>query len=450
MWASGVTDSDDMKQTEYSVDQLKYYDVQLAGGFWYLQDFYGSDAWYINYVAGLKANPNDLPSGKPDPTGLSGVVWNDTNSNGRQDQDESGMADYMVFLDENGNGRWESTTQTFTSSDTNLAIKDLGRTVSTLDINTSITSISDINLTLDIEHTYDGDLSAYLVSPDGTQVLLFASVGGSGQNFTGTVFDDEALSGIAQGTAPFDGAFRPQRSLSDFDGMDPNGQWELRVYDSYKQDQGTLLQWSVEITSQEPFAMTDANGNYGFSDIEAGTCNLAVVVPDLIVSTTGSPVIVVVAEGSQETVDIGLHQLTAGELSYCQTLDDSGYSLDSIGNGRFHGESEVKLDARPQGSLTTPGTTIGPICKIRVRWVPDNPFHGETQASWTQSSRVFDADWGFDQALDDYSAATGSRATTPAAFDSPFAEPIGTVGASGTDATSGTDFVIAVCDDWRP
>lgn len=53
-----ISDSDDDKYgDEPRPDELRYFDVQYSAGQWFLQDFYGSDAWYIDEVQGLDIVP---------------------------------------------------------------------------------------------------------------------------------------------------------------------------------------------------------------------------------------------------------------------------------------------------------------------------------------------------------------------------------------------------------
>ena len=71
-----------------------------------------------------------------------------------------------------------------------------------------------------------------LIGPDGSpRSTLVNSRGGSGDNFTNTVFDDEAATAIGAGAAPFTGSFRPEEPLSAFDGKPVNGTWTLRIAD---------------------------------------------------------------------------------------------------------------------------------------------------------------------------------------------------------------------------
>jgi hypothetical protein len=59
-----ITDSDDDKES-YSWDppanRLRYYEVEYSGGHWYLQDYYGTYDWFIDYVFGLEQFPNTPP-----------------------------------------------------------------------------------------------------------------------------------------------------------------------------------------------------------------------------------------------------------------------------------------------------------------------------------------------------------------------------------------------------
>jgi len=137
------------------------------------------------------------------------------------------------------------------STDTPIAIPDLGVANSVISVPAGF-AISDVNVTLDITHTYDADLDVFLISPQGTEVELFTEVGSSGNNFTGTILDDECATPITSGTAPFAGCYRPEGSLSAFDGQNPSGVWALRVEDDAGADTGTLNSWELELCGEAP------------------------------------------------------------------------------------------------------------------------------------------------------------------------------------------------------
>jgi subtilisin-like proprotein convertase family protein len=112
--------------------------------------------------------------------------------------------------------------------------------------------IGDVNVRIDLTHTYDDDLVISLFSPGGTQVSLASRVGGSGDNFSNTVFDDEAALAITSGRAPFSGSFRPSSPLNAFDRQNMSGTWILRVEDVVGGDSGNMNPWSIDITTACP------------------------------------------------------------------------------------------------------------------------------------------------------------------------------------------------------
>ncbi|HEU4712509.1 MAG TPA: M36 family metallopeptidase [Pyrinomonadaceae bacterium] len=123
---------------------------------------------------------------------------------------------------------------------------------STVDIPITINdagAIADVNVSVRLNHSFDGDLQLRLVSPDGTIVNLANNRGSSGDNFgtgvndcsgTPTTFDDSATTAISAGVSPFTGSFRPENPLSVFIGKQMTGVWKLRVTDTANQDQGTV------------------------------------------------------------------------------------------------------------------------------------------------------------------------------------------------------------------
>jgi subtilisin family serine protease/subtilisin-like proprotein convertase family protein len=145
------------------------------------------------------------------------------------------------------NVRSTTATSTHQSGTLNSPIKDFHTTTSTININQDGT-ISSLKLTVNINHTWDGDLSIRLRGPDGTTVVLFNRRGGSGHNLRAT-FDDAAGVSIGSGKAPFNGAFRPEQALAVFNGKNARGAWQLMVSDKAAGDEGTLLNWSLTLVT---------------------------------------------------------------------------------------------------------------------------------------------------------------------------------------------------------
>jgi subtilisin-like proprotein convertase family protein len=134
------------------------------------------------------------------------------------------------------------------STDTPLAIPDnlpAGATSTIAVADASI--VQDVNVTVNVSHSYDHDLTLSLVTPANTSITLAAQRGGSGDNFTNTVFDDEAATAIAGGAAPFTGSFRPEQLLSAADGDSGAGNWRLKAVDAAAQDTGTINSWTLNL-----------------------------------------------------------------------------------------------------------------------------------------------------------------------------------------------------------
>jgi subtilisin-like proprotein convertase family protein len=143
--------------------------------------------------------------------------------------------------------------QTFHSTDIPVTINSASSGIinSTLAVNGVAGGILDVDVELDIAHTWDSDLLITLVAPDATEIILVENRGGSGDNFTGSVLDDSTTQAISEGSAPFTGGFRPEELLSGLNGKSANGDWTLRVADRASGDGGALEGWSLTITLPE-------------------------------------------------------------------------------------------------------------------------------------------------------------------------------------------------------
>jgi len=119
-------------------------------------------------------------------------------------------------------------------------------------------TIQDLNVGLNISHTYRSDLLVRLTSPLGTTVSLFSYIGGSGDNLD-ILLDDSASADIGsmggsvvQNTASpyYDSSFNPQGTalLSTFNGEDSQGNWVLGICDAYGWDTGSVHRVLLQIT----------------------------------------------------------------------------------------------------------------------------------------------------------------------------------------------------------
>lgn len=118
--------------------------------------------------------------------------------------------------------------------------------------------VCDLDVGINITHTNVFDLQIFLQSPSGTRICLnmYDSFQGffAGENYTNTIFDDEAQISISQAEPPFTGRFRPldPYALSEFDNEDAFGIWRLQIYDAFFYNSGTLDSVELMITTPEP------------------------------------------------------------------------------------------------------------------------------------------------------------------------------------------------------
>lgn len=105
--------------------------------------------------------------------------------------------------------------------------------------------------TFRVPHTYLGDLSLRLISPEGTEVLLFNRFGGAQQNLLETTFDDEAPLAIQDGSPPYTGSFRPVEPLAAFEGEEISGDWVFRLIDHADFDEGTVERLDLHLLYSE-------------------------------------------------------------------------------------------------------------------------------------------------------------------------------------------------------
>ncbi|HSG68085.1 MAG TPA: proprotein convertase P-domain-containing protein, partial [Bacteroidales bacterium] len=152
------------------------------------------------------------------------------------------------------------TTNTLCSNTLPKQINDLQHLYDTITVNAD-GMLLDLNVEINITHTYVGDLEIFLIGPDGTEIDLCISHGGSGNNFSGTIFDDEADMPISQGAAPFYGSYIPDEPLGTFIETDIVGNWVLHIYDNAMNDQGTLNEWCLTMSYSEDDGIDDARGS---------------------------------------------------------------------------------------------------------------------------------------------------------------------------------------------
>ena len=134
--------------------------------------------------------------------------------------------------------------------------------------------ITDVSVTLNISHTWVGDIDINLIAPNGQNLNLVGSLnngaGGNGtDDFTNTVISSTSTTAISGAAAPRTGTFAAEKragygplgneqTATDWPGMltSTNGDWKLAMADFAGGDEGTLNSWTVSITYTSPTLAT--------------------------------------------------------------------------------------------------------------------------------------------------------------------------------------------------
>jgi subtilisin-like proprotein convertase family protein len=170
-----------------------------------------------------------------------------------------------------------------------LAIPDNNATGTTSTVNVATAgTVSSVSVSVNVTHTYIGDLEAALIGPTGTTVLLHNRGGGAADNIVTTYSILTA----------------PAAALSAFNGTTTAGNWSLRVRDLAGADVGTLNSWTMTLNGEKSLtanlAIPDNNAtgatstiNYTDTGLVAGVrvrvqvthtwigdLNLALIAPD--------------------------------------------------------------------------------------------------------------------------------------------------------------------------
>lgn len=106
-------------------------------------------------------------------------------------------------------------------------------------------TVSGVLVSVNITHTWKGDLEVSLISPLGTTVILHNRTGSSTDNII-TTYDT---------LTPVDGP----GTLADFRGQNSLGGWKLKVRDLAASDTGTLNSWCVILTIVSTTGVQDAD-----------------------------------------------------------------------------------------------------------------------------------------------------------------------------------------------
>ena len=152
----------------------------------------------------------------------------------------------------------EYDTTAIVAMDVPLPIMEGACTSSTISIGTSF-QVGDVNVVGLIGSYPDmGGITATLVSPSGTEVVLFSNLCSMTADYDITLDDASINSQAAITCTPLGGGmdFQPIEALKKFFGEEAMGDWSLEIYTA-QADMGTLEGWMLEVSELAPYSQVD-------------------------------------------------------------------------------------------------------------------------------------------------------------------------------------------------
>jgi subtilisin-like proprotein convertase family protein len=105
---------------------------------------------------------------------------------------------------------------------------------------------------MDVSHTWINDLTATLISPSGTQIVLFANPCTDAVEDIAATFSDNGTALVCSNNPGISGTVLPSQALSGLVGQNSTGTWTLRIRDAFNQDGGALNSWGLNVCTIAP------------------------------------------------------------------------------------------------------------------------------------------------------------------------------------------------------
>lgn len=306
-------------------------------------------------------------------------------------------------------------------------------------------------VTINISHTYTGDLEIRLRAPNNALINLSLDNGGSGDNYTGTnfIFSGIAPDGsITAASAPFTGSYYPQGATSGLPTTDLNGAWRLEICDDAADDIGSLLNWSITFGRssscfRNPRSIAcNESENYttvgGANDFNTALHYSGCGVPSPSVNNFNGPDVfyeLVVAQACNVTINltnlgVDLDLFLDDYSNYCATLAAPDPEAASSNNATINCLSSLNTNLTPE-SITAflPAGTYGIIVDgydptiqgtYSISVTSDCPGCEQQQQCNTCSEPAGDTPMGFIQQCDNFESYNLANISPQSAYWSPW------------------------------
>ncbi|TWT41996.1 Proprotein convertase P-domain protein [Phycisphaerae bacterium RAS1] len=263
-------------------------------------------------------------------------------------------------------------------------------------------AIGDLNVELNVNHTWQGDVKMTLTGPGGSPTIILVDRPGVPQTTTGFsndnygnattmvpfVLDDGAATTYdapqvaSPGTANVTGSWRPDPGpLSAFNGMNANGTWTLTVSDHAGGDTGTIVRWALVATNAANLA-----------------CPTILQHPQTQDACDGDTVVFSVAAGGASPsydwrkggISLGAPNLPTLTLTGVTAADNGSYDcVVTYGNcSRTSNAATLTVNPNPDCTITAPAMVCGDSSGYSAS-VPD--AGGGATYAWTISNGTITA-----------------------------------------------------------
>jgi photosystem II stability/assembly factor-like uncharacterized protein len=147
--------------------------------------------------------------------------------------------------------------EVYENNNLNLSIPDPGEVSDVIEVQISPEKLEDLSLsgvTVIIDSVIHPEVSdlAFLLTHDGITDTLISQSEIADSNIFYCNLTDASSIPLEEGESPYQGNFKPHSPLSVFAGMDPNGQWTLKIVDMVSGNSGILQSWGLKLFFDVP------------------------------------------------------------------------------------------------------------------------------------------------------------------------------------------------------
>ncbi|MFP9114951.1 reprolysin-like metallopeptidase [Flavobacterium sp. RHBU_3] len=145
----------------------------------------------------------------------------------------------------------------YTTANLPLAISggDPATTSTTMQVDGEF-NLQDITVVMEMNHSWISDVNATLISPAGTEIILFAGQCGDKDDLNASFRDSGSPLSCAETAPTISGIIAPQQALSTLYGESAQGTWTLQIEDTYAGDGGAVTAWSLVLCGLNPINLS--------------------------------------------------------------------------------------------------------------------------------------------------------------------------------------------------